>query len=173
MEYDNQNVRIFGFADDSIVDGPGLRFSVFVQGCTHNCEGCHNPGSHDVNGGTVYTVEEIEKKISANPLIDGITLSGGEPFLQAKPLAELARYAHEAGLNVMTYTGFTFEVLLDGANDENGWRGLLENSDLLVDGRFEIDKRSLDLNFKGSSNQRIIDVKKSLERGAVVLSEYN
>lgn len=167
------SVRIFGFADDSIVDGPGLRFSVFVQGCRHNCEGCHNPGSHNVNGGTVYSVDDIKKKISANPLIDGITLSGGEPFLQAKPLAELARYAHKHRLNVMTYTGYTFETLMSGADGENGWMELLENSDLLVDGRFELDKRSLDLNFKGSSNQRIIDVKKSLERGEAVLSEYN
>ena len=169
----DMTVRIFGFADDSIVDGPGLRFSVFVQGCRHNCEGCHNPDSHDVNGGTVYKVDDIKKMIDENPLIDGITLSGGEPFLQAKPLTALAKYAREKELNVMTYTGYTFEVLVDGANEENGWRGLLENSDLLVDGRFEIDKRSLDLNFKGSSNQRIIDVKKSLERGEVVLSEYN
>lgn len=166
-------VRIFGFADDSIVDGPGLRFSVFVQGCRHNCEGCHNPDSHDVNGGTVYKVDDIKKMIDENPLIDGITLSGGEPFLQSKPLTALAKYAHEKGLNVMTYTGYTFEVLVDGADEENGWRGLLESSDLLVDGRFEIDKRSLDLNFKGSSNQRIIDVKKSLECGEIVLSEYN
>lgn len=169
----DMTVRIFGFADDSIVDGPGLRFSVFVQGCRHNCEGCHNPDSHDVNGGTVYKVDDIKKMIDENPLIDGITLSGGEPFLQAKPLTALAEYAHEKGLNVMTYTGYTFEVLVDGADEENGWRGLLESSDLLVDGRFEIDKRSLDLNFKGSSNQRIIDVKKSLERGEIVLSEYN
>lgn len=169
----DMTVRIFGFADDSIVDGPGLRFSVFVQGCRHNCEGCHNPDSHDVNGGTVYKVDDIKKMIDENPLIDGITLSGGEPFLQSKPLTALAKYAHEKGLNVMTYTGYTFEVLVDGADEENGWRGLLESSDLLVDGRFEIDKRSLDLNFKGSSNQRIIDVKKSLECGEIVLSEYN
>lgn len=166
-------VRIFGFADDSIVDGPGLRLSVFVQGCRHNCEGCHNPESHDINGGTVYKVDDIKKMIDENPLIDGITLSGGEPFLQARPLAEIARYAHEKGLNVMTYTGYTFEVLVKGADEKNGWLGLLENSDLLVDGRFEIDKRSLELNFKGSSNQRIIDVKKSLSCGDAVLSEYN
>ena len=166
-------IRIFGFADDSIVDGPGLRFAVFVQGCHHKCDGCHNPESHDINGGTVYNIEDLKKMIDANPLIDGVTLSGGEPFLQAKPLAEIADHAHSRGLNVMTYTGFTFEALISGADEENGWRGLLEKTDLLVDGKFEIDKRSIELNFKGSSNQRIIDVKKSLEAGQIVISEYN
>ncbi len=171
MAYDE--IRIYGFADDSIVDGPGLRFAVFVQGCGHNCEGCHNPESHDINGGTVYKVEDIKKMIDANPLIDGVTLSGGEPFLQAKPLAEIAGHAHSRGLNVMTYTGFEFEALKSGANDENGWLDLLKKTDLIVDGRFELDKRSIELNFKGSSNQRIIDVKKSLETDEIVISEYN
>lgn len=166
-------MRIFGFADDSIVDGPGLRFAIFVQGCKHNCIGCHNPESHDINGGDVYSVADIENMILANPLLDGITLSGGEPFLQAKPLTEIARFAHEKGLNVMTYTGFLYENLLSGADSDNCWRELLNETDWLVDGRFEIDKRSIELNFKGSSNQRIIDIKKSLDTGEIVLSEYN
>lgn len=171
MECDK--LRIFGFADDSIVDGPGLRFAIFVQGCKHNCVGCHNPESHDINSGDIYTVADIESMISANPLLDGITLSGGEPFLQAKPLTEIARFAHSKGLNVMTYTGFLYENLVDGANGDNGWYELLNETDWLVDGKFELDKRSIELNFKGSSNQRIIDVKKSLDTGNVVISEYN
>lgn len=171
MEYDK--LRIFGFADDSIVDGPGLRFAVFVQGCKHNCKGCHNPESHDINGGDVYSVEDIKDMISANPLLDGVTLSGGEPFLQAKALVNIARFAHSKGLNVMTYTGFLYENLIGGADSDNGWRELLDETDWLVDGKFELDKRSIELNFKGSSNQRIIDVKKSMEAGTVVLSEYN
>lgn len=166
-------IKLFGTANDSIVDGPGIRYAVFTQGCPHHCEGCHNPNSHDVNGGYWEDTENIINKIKRNPLLDGVTLSGGEPFLQAKACAKIAEKAHEAGLNVVTYTGFVFEELLEKASEENGFMKLLESTDILVDGRFELDKRSIDLNFKGSSNQRLLDVKKSLAEGVAVLSEYN
>lgn len=166
-------IRLFGTANDSIVDGPGIRYAVFTQGCPHNCEGCHNPNSHDMNGGYLEEIADIIEKIKANPLLDGVTLSGGEPFMQAKECAEIAKAAHEIGLNVVTYTGFTFEELMQGANDENGFLELLENTDILVDGKFILSKRSIDLNFKGSSNQRLLDVKKSLAANEAVLSEYN
>ncbi len=166
-------LRLFGLADDSIVDGPGLRFAVFTQGCPHNCEGCHNPESHDFNGGYFEECKTIIEKIKANPLLDGVTFSGGEPFLQAKPLAVIATAVRETGLNIMAYTGYTFEELLKGANAENGWYELLEKLDLLVDGKFVLAQRSIELNFKGSKNQRILDVQQSLKEGIAVLSEID
>ena len=158
------NIRIMGIVDDSIVDGPGLRLAVFTQGCPHHCPGCHNPQSHDFNGGKLMDTDEIIEKMDDDPLLDGITLTGGEPFAQPAACAELARQAHARGLNVWCYTGYTFEALLDDREK----RALLDQVDVLVDGRFELDKRSLELKFRGSSNQRIIDVKKSLGTDEVV-----
>jgi anaerobic ribonucleoside-triphosphate reductase activating protein len=166
------NIRIFGLQNDSIVDGPGIRFAIFTQGCYHNCPGCHNPQSHDMNGGTDYDVEKIIQQIKTNPLLDGITLTGGEPFLQAKPLTYIAEQAHRAGLNVMAYTGYLWEDLLSGANEENGWRALLEEIDILVDGPFIETERSLELQFKGSRNQRAINVPKSLEKDELILHTF-
>lgn len=159
---ENKKLRLFGTVNDSIVDGPGIRFGVFVQGCPHNCPGCHNPGSHDPAGGYDGDIGEIFERIKKNPLLDGVTFSGGEPFMQAKTLAELARLVHGIGLDVVTYTGFTFEELMEKANEENGFMELLEETDILVDGRFVLELRDISLLFKGSSNQRILDVKKSL-----------
>lgn len=162
-------LRVFGLVNDSIVDGPGIRYAIFVQGCFHNCEGCHNPKSHDPNGGYDENAETILDNIKKNPLLDGVTFSGGEPFLQAKTLAFIARKVHETGLNVMCYTGYNIEDLLSGANDENGWYELLENIDILVDGRFVLSERSVELTFKGSKNQRIIDIPKTLEKNEIIL----
>ncbi|MDD6483699.1 MAG: anaerobic ribonucleoside-triphosphate reductase activating protein [Clostridiales bacterium] len=163
------DIRICGIENDSIVDGPGIRFTVFSQGCPHNCPGCHNPQSHDPKGGYLISETEILDKIKANPLLDGVTFSGGEPFLQAKAFSELAKKIHALGLDIITYTGYTYEEILSNAE----FMPLLLQSDIIVDGRFEIDKKSIDLRFKGSSNQRVIDVKKSLANGRAVLSEYN
>lgn len=165
-------IRIAGTVNDSIVDGPGFRFTIFTQGCPHRCKGCHNPHTHDFNGGEIQDTQEILKKIFANPLLDGVTFSGGDPFCQAKPLVEIAKAVKEKGLNVITYTGYTFEELTAGANEENGWRELLELTDFLVDGRFVLEKRSLALHFRGSSNQRIINVKSTLETGKLTLEEW-
>lgn len=156
------DLRVFGKANDSIVDGPGLRYALFVQGCVHNCKGCHNPQSHPQDGGYIQDTDEIFEEIQKNPLLDGVTFSGGEPFLQAQALTALAKKIKEAGLNLYVYTGFTFEELLDGANDENFWGELLKYTDFLVDGKFEEDKKHYTLLFKGSENQRIIDVQSSL-----------
>lgn len=166
-------LRIFGLANDSIVDGPGLRYAIFVQGCTHHCEGCHNPASHDINGGTEYDTEELIKKIAENPLLDGVTFSGGEPFLQAKPLAEIAKKVHELGMNVVTYTGYTMDQLLDGSDAENGWKELLYETDILIDGPFVLAERSIALTYKGSKNQRIIDVPASLKAHKIIKSRYD
>ncbi|MDO5560821.1 MAG: anaerobic ribonucleoside-triphosphate reductase activating protein [Oscillospiraceae bacterium] len=154
-------IRIAGTVNDSIVDGPGIRFTVFTQGCPHNCRGCHNPQTHDFNGGRDEQISTLVRKINSNPLLDGVTFSGGEPFCQAAALAQLAGSLDDT-LDIMTYTGYTFEYLLENADDNNHYMDLLECTDILVDGRFEIDKMSYELVFKGSSNQRILDCKKSL-----------
>ena len=164
-------IRMSGVVDESIVDGPGTRYTVFVQGCPHHCEGCHNPQTHDFNGGYEDDTDNIYSKIVENPLIDGVTFSGGEPFCQAKPLAELGRKLKAAGFGVMSYSGFTVEQLLDGANDENGWLELLKTIDYLVDGKFVIALKSYECHFRGSTNQRIIDVQRTLKENHVVTCE--
>lgn len=151
-------IRIAGIEEESIVDGPGIRMVIFAQGCKHNCVGCHNPESHSFTGGQLVEVDEIIKKVKANPLLDGISLSGGEPFEQAEECSILAKKVRALGLNVVTYTGYTFEEILA----EENFRRLLLETDILIDGKFEIEEKSLMLKFRGSKNQRIIDVKKFL-----------
>lgn len=165
-------IRIAGTANDSIVDGPGLRFTIFTQGCPHHCKGCHNPQTHDFNGGKIETTENLISRITANPLLDGVTFSGGEPFCQCKPLYHMGKILKEKGYNIIAYTGYTFEYLLKNADSSNFYLELLGICDYLVDGRFEEDKKSYMLKFKGSSNQRIIDCKKSLEKGFAVESTF-
>lgn len=158
-------IRLAGLAPESIVDGPGLRFAIFVQGCPHRCEGCHNPETHDFNAGRLADTERLLKKIREYPLIHGVTFSGGEPFCQPEPLAELAKALKAAGYHLMSYSGYTFEELLKRSEEDPHTRELLEQLDLLVDGRFELAQRSLELKFRGSRNQRILDVPKSLAVG--------
>lgn len=166
------DIRIAGTVGESIVDGPGFRFTIFTQGCPHGCPGCHNPHTHDFSSGEVTTTEELLEKINADPLLDGVTFSGGEPFCQAEPLAEIGRAVKEKGMDVIVYTGYLWEYLLENANDENCYRKLIDTADFIVDGRFEIDKRSLSLHFRGSSNQRVIDVKQSLLKGEVIQADW-
>ena len=164
-------LRISGIINDSIVDGPGLRLVVFTQGCPHGCAGCHNPNTHDFAGGKEMTCEEIVKQLDENPLQSGVTLSGGEPFCQAEALLPLARAAKERGKHLLAYSGYTFEELTamrSPAVDE-----LLRLCDLLIDGRFRQEEKKLSLRFRGSSNQRIIDLAETRQQGAVVLSEYH
>ena len=164
-------MRIAGIVQDSIVDGPGFRFALFTQGCSHNCEGCHNPQTHDFNGGTEMTVDEIVKKLLSNPLTDGITFSGGEPFEQASDCAEIAKIARENGLNVWAYTGYTFEQLLEKSKTDSGIARLLELTDVLVDGPFVLSEKSYDVSWRGSRNQRLINVPESLRLQKAVESE--
>ncbi|MBE5798047.1 MAG: anaerobic ribonucleoside-triphosphate reductase activating protein [Clostridiales bacterium] len=159
--------RLFGTAEDSIVDGPGIRFTVFVQGCPHHCEGCHNPESHDFAGGREAETDQIIVQMTANPLLDGLTLSGGEPMCSAQACAELARAAKAAGLNVWCYTGYTWEALVREADPDR--MALLREVDVLVDGPFVLAERSLELQFCGSRNQRLLDVQKSMREGQAVL----
>lgn len=157
--------RSAGLVNDSIVDGPGLRLAVFAQGCPHHCPECHNPQSHDFSGGEWGDTDEILRIAADNCLLDGITLTGGEPFCQPEACAEIARGAHALGLNVWAYTGYLFENLLNGTDAQ---RELLRNTDVLVDGPFKIELKSLDVRFRGSKNQRLIDVPKSLNAGRVI-----
>ena len=166
----NTMLQIAGVVKESIVDGPGFRFVVFTQGCKHHCAGCHNPHTHSFEGGASVSVDSLLEQIRKNPLLDGITLSGGEPFEQAGACAELAEKVHGLGLNVMTYTGYTYEaIVMEGCRE--GWKSLLAATDILVDGRFELDKKNLLLKFRGSENQRIIDVKRSIRENAVIPAE--
>lgn len=162
-------IRLFGLTTDSIVDGQGYRTAIFVQGCPYHCEGCHNPDSQPFEGGTVWTLDDVEKKFTGNPLLDGITLSGGEPAEQAEACAELAHRAHQKGLNVWTYTGSTLEKLQQRAADDPALQRLLDETDVLVDGPFVLALRSLELDFCGSSNQRLIDMNQTRATGKVVL----
>ncbi len=161
-------IRLYGLVTDSIVDGPGYRAAIFTQGCPHGCAGCHNPESHPMEGGTVWTLDDVARKFSGNPLLSGITLSGGEPFMQAEACAELARRAHARGLNVWLYSGFTYEQLVRRAEADEAAAALLAEADVLVDGRFVLAERSLELLYCGSRNQRVIDLVKTRERGEVV-----
>ena len=158
-------MRIAGLTQDSIVDGPGFRFTVFVQGCRHHCEGCHNPQTHDPAGGKEMTTDEIIHEMRSNPLTDGLTLSGGEPFDQAEDCLTLALAAKESGLNVWSYSGYLFEQLLADSKKA----ALLKELDVLVDSPFVLAERSLALAWRGSRNQRVIDVQKSLAAGEVIL----
>lgn len=162
-------IRVAGLVSDSIVDGPGLRYAIFTQGCPHCCEGCHNPDTHDPKGGYEVEISQILKEIDSNPLLDGITLTGGEPLMQADNLIPLVQQVKARNLSVVLYSGYTFEEIME--NDS--FQRLVLLCDILIEGRFEQEKRSLDLLYKGSANQRIIDLKKTLEDGRIQLWEQN
>lgn len=159
-------LRIAGIAEDSIVDGQGIRLTVFVQGCHHHCPGCHNQHTWDEAGGAEVDVDDIVKRYIRNPLLDGITLSGGEPFNQPEPCLELLSKVYHRCNNIWCYTGYTWEELSSRTDFPS--LALLEHIDVLVDGRFHIEERTLELPWRGSKNQRIINVRKSLEEGKVV-----
>ena len=154
-----------GIVQDSIVDGPGIRTTVFSQGCPHHCPGCHNPETWEFGCGTEMEEETIVQIVRSNPLCRGVTFSGGEPFAQAEGFARLARLLKDRGYEVASYSGYTFEQLLNGTPDQ---RELLASIDVLIDGPFLIAERSLELTFRGSRNQRILDVPKSLAAGCAV-----
>ncbi len=154
-------LRIAGIINESIVDGPGIRMVIFAQGCTHKCPGCHNPHTHSFEGGEVKEIDDIIKGIKRNYLLDGVTLSGGDPFEQAEAFSVLAAEVKKLGLNVVTYTGYTYEQLIGLAKQREGFAELLKNTDLLIDGPFIQKEKNLLLKFRGSTNQRIIDMNKT------------
>lgn len=165
------DLRIAGVVKESIVDGPGIRFVIFTQGCPHNCKGCHNPESHDFNGGYIIKTKKIIDEIKKNPLLKGVTFSGGEPFLQPEPLLQIAEEIKKLSLDCIIYSGFRFEELIKKSEKDNNILRLLKACDYLVDGKFVEDLKSIELRFRGSSNQRIIDLKKSFKNNYVVESD--
>lgn len=162
-------IRLAGVVRESIVDGPGFRFVVFVQGCPHHCRGCHNPQTHDFSGGYVSDTETLLAEIKKNPLLSGVTLSGGEPFCQPEPLAELGKEIKKLGLNVITYSGYTYEELT--AKQDKNINALLDVCDYLIDGKFILEERNLMLRFRGSNNQRIVDLSQTRQQNHVVTVE--
>ena len=159
-----QSIRISGITPESIVDGDGIRYVIFTQGCPHHCVGCHNPQTHSFDGGKLVLIEDIRDDISKRKKwIDGITISGGEPFCQTDQCSIIAERAQELGLTVWCYTGYLFENLYRQGSE------LLKHIDVLVDGPFVQNEKSLELNFRGSRNQRVIDIPKSLKEGIAFL----
>jgi anaerobic ribonucleoside-triphosphate reductase activating protein len=161
-------LRLAGIVKESVVDGPGIRLVVFVQGCPHRCPGCHNPDSHDPAGGYESSADEIIAALPDGKVVSGITLSGGEPFAQAAALGIVAVEAKRRGLSVVTYTGYRFEQLLEIGQQEPEILELLRLTDILVDGLYEQDRRDIGLAFRGSANQRLIDVPQSCAQGRAV-----
>ena len=171
-------IRIADIERESIVDGEGVRYVIFTQGCNHNCLGCHNPSSHDFTGGKLISDEEILNDIDNSPLIDGITLSGGDPFFQAKELISLVKACKERELTIWAYTGFIFDEFQKFMKKEpcdkrinKDMIKLLRLTDVLVDGPFILSERTLSESFKGSKNQRILDVKKSIKNKKPIIYE--
>ena len=156
-------VRIAGIIPESLVNGIGMRRVIFAQGCKHHCKGCFNEHTHDFNGGEIVNCDDIVYDIKNNPLLKGVTFSGGDPFEQIEAFSYLAEEIHKLGLNVWSYTGYTFEEIL-GTDKEK----LLKNIDVLVDGKFILELKSDKCKFRGSSNQRIIDVQESLKENKIV-----
>lgn len=165
-------LRVAGIVPESVVDGPGIRYTIFTQGCRHDCKGCQNPQTHDFQGGYLVDTDDVFNEMMIDPLIKGVTLSGGDPFEQPVPLAELAAKVHAAGRDVIAYTGYTYEQLLQKAETEPAIMALLRDTDVLIDGRFVLEQLDLELKFRGSTNQRVIDVPKSLAIGEVVTFEF-
>ena len=160
------SINIAGIMDDSIVDGPGIRTAIFAQGCPRRCAGCHNPESHARGTGTDMTVCELVDRVKHNPLVRGVTFSGGEPFSQAEGFLALAQLLKADGYEVASYSGYTFEELQEAGTPAQ--QALLAELDVLVDGEFIYSQRNLDLRFRGSENQRILDVQKSLAAGTAI-----
>jgi anaerobic ribonucleoside-triphosphate reductase activating protein len=173
MDESKKEIRLAGVIEESITDGPGVRFVVFTQGCPHHCPMCHNPQTHDFASGFMKGCDDIVSEMLENPLISGVTLSGGEPFAQAESSAYIARKAKENNKDVFTYTGYTFEELEKKAEKDKGVKDLIENSDYIVDGPFINSLKSLELRFRGSRNQRIIDVAKTLKQKKICIKEFD
>lgn len=157
---------------DSIVDGPGLRMVIWTQGCPHKCPGCHNPKTHNFEDGQDFDVESLVNQIKNIKWQDGITFSGGEPFEQAKELSYIAKEAKKLGLNLWAYSGYTIEQLMDKNHENyNDRMLLLQELDVLVDGKFIKSQKDISLKFRGSANQRVLDVKETLKSNQIVLKE--
>jgi anaerobic ribonucleoside-triphosphate reductase activating protein len=162
-------IRLSGITKESVVDGLGFRYVLYAQGCPHHCKGCHNPSTHSFEGGELMDVESIVNDIKRYPMLDGITCSGGECFEEAEQFAYIAKQIKAIGLNVWAYTGYTFEEIMQYQNQRKGWSDFIKYIDVLVDGKYQEGDKDLALCFRGSSNQRIIDLQKSLHTGKLSL----
>ena len=149
-------LRISGVEPESIVDGPGFRYVIFTQGCPHRCPGCHNPQTHDFAGGEWADQEAILREIREDPLLRGVTFSGGEPFCQPEALCALAREIRAMGKDIVAYSGYTLEQLRELAKERPAVGELLKLCDILVDGPYLEARRDLTLRYRGSDNQRVI-----------------
>ena len=167
----SKNIRLAGIAYESLVNGPGIRRVFFAQGCRHNCEGCFNPDTHDFNGGEEKNMDELIEDVLENPMIKGVTFSGGDPLEQADKFAYMAKKFKKNGLNIWSFTGYTFEYILNHMNEKKELKDFISNIDVLVDGKFVENKKEDGIRFRGSTNQRIIDVPKSLAQGKIILLE--
>ena len=157
-------IRVLSVLHDTTVDGPGFRTSIYCAGCGHHCLGCHNPQSWDFQGGEERSVDELMQEIEGDPFAD-VTFTGGDPLYQAEAFTELARRIKgETRKTIWCYTGYLFEQTLQ----EERFRHLLDEIDVLVDGPFIQSLRDEDLPFRGSTNQRIIDVRRSLQENRAV-----
>lgn len=154
---------------DSVVDGFGVRTVIWTQGCSHNCPFCHNPSTHSFDGGALFNIEDIFEEMDNLVGQDGITLSGGDPLFQIEAVCEIAKYAKKIGLNVWCYTGFTYEQIIDMSKNNPKYLEFLNYLDVLVDGKFEIEKRDFSLLFRGSSNQRLINMPETLKNKKIIL----
>lgn len=163
------NIRLSGISKESVVDGLGIRYVLYAQGCPHHCKGCHNPSTHSYEGGELMDIESIVSDIKKYPMLDGLTLSGGECFEQAAEFAIMAEEVKAMGLNVWAYTGYTLEEIMLHKNERRGWNELINHIDVLVDGKYQEDDKDLALCFRGSKNQRIIDMQKTLSTGKLNL----
>ena len=174
MEQNNRYIRLAAdLQTDSIVDGPGLRAVLWTQGCAHHCRGCQNPQTWDFNGGGLVPIDAVLEAIDELEYQTGLTFSGGDPMYQVEACNEIAEYARKKGLNIWVYTGFTYEEIMILAKKNPTYLEFLDKIDVLVDGPFRLEERDLSLLFRGSRNQRLIDVKKTLKSGKVtLLNEY-
>ena len=166
-------IRIAGTVRESVVDGPGLRFVIFAQGCVHRCKDCHNPDTWDPLGGFPVSAGDLLAQVKKEKLIKGVTFSGGEPFLQAAPLAWLGREIKNLGLDIITFTGYTWDKLQALSSQQEAVKDLMLVSDYIIDGPFIPGEKDFDLPFRGSRNQRIIDVKKSIAAGKAVEAGFS
>jgi len=167
-----KTIRLSGIAYESLVNGPGMRRVFFAQGCKHNCKNCFNIDTHDFCGGEERDLDELIEDTLDNPILRGVTFSGGDPWEQADKFAYMAKFFKEKALNIWSYTGYTYEYIIENKDKRLGWNDLLNSIDVLVDGRFEEDKMQDGLKFRGSTNQRIIDVNESLRLNKVITIEY-
>lgn len=166
-------MRLSGIIDESIVDGPGIRMTIFFQGCTHNCFKCHNPETHSFTGGHEYSIDYIDKKLSDSPYLDGVTFSGGDPLDNPEAAYEVAKLVKEKyNLNLWIYSGYTYEEILEKSKKDKIFLDILFFTDVLVDGPFINNLRDLSLLYRGSTNQRIIDVQQSLKTNSIVTLNY-